>query len=158
MEWLSLIQFLAIAYLAGATWPILLSSNSMTSDLDKNDYYYFFYKWIIVNFIVGGLYIIAVRFISLHREKSDSKVSAVRCQLQITIQYLILFLLAGVLTFWSFIASTSGQDVNIGQAWQGFKPLLLRWLLCAMILSGIRLIIMYLIISYSKNSNLISDN
>lgn len=144
-----LVQFLIIAYLAGTVCVRLLPV-----DISIVEYQILFRNWMVINMLLGILWVLGSYVISPlinnNETVNKSMPSQGRNYIRITILHLAMFLLSGVCTFAYFISNKSGQDINIGQAWRLFEPLLLGWLFCAFVLSVIRLIVILLLPSRFK--------
>jgi hypothetical protein len=129
---------------------MFLTFGEVNTDLVWNDYQTFFYRWMSAVVVLSAIRSAFLYGIAVYRRKDCSidstlKSSAgLKLHLIVTTQYLAVFLLAGLFSFWFFIASVNGM-VNIGLAWQGYEPLLRSWVLGIIVLSGIRLLLIRII-------------
>lgn len=147
----TLVQYVIIAYIVGNICFVLLTPNDVSATSVWNGYQSFFQRWMLAVAVLGAVKVgIFYVFVSYKgRQVSTSPTASLKAgkfkrELKLTAQYIMIALVAGMLTFWTFIMSVGGA-VNIGVAWSGYQPMLYSWLVGVALLGSIRLLGIYVV-------------
>jgi hypothetical protein len=144
-----LLQFFLIVLLIGyGFFGLMLLQNTTTLSLWV-EYKDFFINWILAFLVLASIRLIVISLTtnpSISTPDSKNKNHFIVKEIWLTFQYLVITLFSIIFSFLSPIVlkNNEGISINLVELWLGFKQIILSWLVGFLILSIIRIGIIYI--------------